>query len=291
MDKIQGEKENKKVEGIVNTTNSEQKNKEVDVKNSSKDKTSDSEVNKDNTNNTQNNSNTENQTSDISGEPKVTKYIQDSNTNYDYIFKVALIGDSGTGKTTILVRYSDGIFKDNTQSTIGVDFKIVSLNINNTTIKLQIWDTCGSERFKSITGSFIKSCNAYILVFDITSLKSFQNLENWVKLINDTTVANFYCLVGNKSDLKDQRQVTQQDAIKFASKYSLQYIETSAKENENIEKVFNHVTFTLHSEIKKKRDSIKASENNVNNYLGQSRVIGLNMPEDDKPLKSEGCGC
>ena len=109
-------------------------------------------------------------------------------------------------------------------------------------------------------------------------------------MITDTTIANFYCLVGNKSDLEEKRQVTQQDAIKFATKYSLQYIETSALEGINIERVFDHVTTSLYTEMQKKKISLTLGNENS---LGHSKIIGFSLPEDGKGNKgtSSGSGC
>lgn len=172
-------------------------------------------------------------------------------TNYNYLFKIALIGDSGIGKSSILIRFTENNFKDDTSSTIGVDFKIVSVSLGDgTNAKMQIWDTCGSERFKSLTSSFIKSCPAFLLIFDITKYKSFKNLENWMNIINENTSPKLLCLIGNKSDLEDQRQVTHQEALDFARKHNLKYIETSAKTNDNIESVFVYVSQTLHKDAK-----------------------------------------
>ena len=104
------------------------------------------------------------------------------NISYSFLFKVALIGDSGTGKTSILVRFIDNIFKDDTSTTIGVDFKIVSLDLgDNTFAKMQIWDTCGSERFRALTANFLKTCSAFLLVFDLSRKSTFINIDNWIK--------------------------------------------------------------------------------------------------------------
>jgi small GTP-binding protein len=182
-----------------------------------------------------------------------------STTSYDYLFKISLIGDSGTGKTSILLRFTDKVFKTDTQSTIGVDFKIVSLKLQESYIKLQIWDTCGSERFKGLTSSFIKSCNIFLLVFDLTKQASFDNLESWIKIIYENTNPKFLCLVGNKCDLA--REVNNEDIVRFCEKYNLHYLETSAKMNENIEEAFIYIAEGLYSEMKK--DTSQTEEFNI----------------------------
>ena len=175
------------------------------------------------------------------------------NISYDFLFKVSLIGDSGTGKTSMITRFIDNVFKSETSTTIGVDFKIVSFNLGNETYaKMQIWDTCGSERFKSLTASFLKTCSAFILVFDLTRLSTFQNIDNWIKIINENTKPKFLILIGNKSDLKDERNIDKEKIYKYCEKNKFNYIETSVKNNLNIEKVFKEVAYQLYSGIKGK---------------------------------------
>lgn len=216
------------------------------------------------------------------------------NTTYDYLFKISLIGDSGIGKTSILLRFTDNVFKDDTHSTIGVDFKIMSVNIGNSFIKMQIWDTCGSERFKSLTSSFVKSCNIFLLIFDITKHKSFVNLENWIKTIYENTSPKFMCLVGNKIDLEQHRQVTREEALKFADKYNMNYIETSAKTNEKIEEIFLFVTQNLFNSLQQKR---KNSSDGVGCEFREGNAFSIGGNKEIKietPLKEEErgvCNC
>ena len=180
------------------------------------------------------------------------------------------------------------IFSDeNTQFTIGVDFKIVSMNINDNLVKIQLWDTCGSERFKSLTTSFIKSCTAFILVFDITRMKTFKSLEFWMKVVKESTKEhNFLCLIGNKSDLDSKRQVPIEKCIEFAKSFGLKYMETSAKNNVNIMEVFCYVAEILYN--KKKKDlSTEITENNIN----QGEIINVNEPNNNVDPKNKVSGC
>ena len=210
------------------------------------------------------------------------------NISYEFLFKVSLIGDSGTGKTSIITRFIDNVFKSETSTTIGVDFKIVSFNLGNETYaKMQIWDTCGSERFKSLTASFLKTCSAFILVFDLTRLSTFQNIDNWIKIINENTKPKFLILIGNKSDLKDERNIDKEKIYKYCEKNKFNYIETSVKNNLNIEKVFKEVAYQLYSGIKgkdnKKGDlkeyeiggfkNIKIDDNKDNNNNNNEKKI------------------
>ena len=178
------------------------------------------------------------------------------NISYDFLFKVSLIGDSGTGKTSILMRFIDNVFKEETTTTIGVDFKIVSFDLGaNTYAKMQIWDTCGSERFASLTATFLKTCSAFILVFDLTRPTTFNNITNWIKTINENTKPKFLILIGNKADLVDERKIEKKDVLEFCEKNDINYIEISAKTNDNVEKIFKEVAWQLYSEIKKKNGS------------------------------------
>ena len=216
------------------------------------------------------------------------------NLSYDYIFKVALIGDSGTGKTSILLRFIDDTFSEDTKSTIGVDFKIVTLELEkNIYAKMQIWDTCGSERFKSLTSSFIKTCNAFVLVFDLTRSSSFQNIDHWINIIKENTSPKFMILIGNKSDLIEQRNVSKEMIVKYCEKNLFNYIEISAKNNTNVEKMFKEVPFQLYKDIKKN------SEGNLKNIgigsftniqISKENNVGNDVYNNDvKDVKKNNC--
>ena len=176
-----------------------------------------------------------------------------SNISYSYIFKVSLIGDSSTGKTSILLRFIDDYFTEDTKSTIGVDFKLVSFELEpKIYAKMQIWDTCGSERFKSLTSSFIKTCSAFILIFDLTRKNTFHNIDHWIKIIKENTSPKFMILIGNKSDLINERNIDKEIILDYCEKNLFNYMEISAKNNLNIEKLFKEVAYQLYNDIKKK---------------------------------------
>jgi len=205
------------------------------------------------------------------------------NISYDYLFKVSLIGDSATGKTSIMLRFIDDFFTEDTKSTIGVDFKLVSLELaNNIYAKMQIWDTCGSERFKSLTSSFIKTCSAFILVFDLTRVSTFKNIDNWIKIIKENTSPKFLILIGNKSDLVENRAIEKDIILDYCQKHLFNYFEISAKNNLNIEKMFKEVAYQLYMDIKKKEN------NNVKSvgYVGNFSNIQVNM---DNQKKKKSC--
>ena len=129
-------------------------------------------------------------------------------TEYDYLFKLLLIGDSGVGKSCLLLRFADDTYTDSYISTIGVDFKIRTVDLDTKTIKLQIWDTAGQERFRTITSSYYRGAHGIIIVYDITDKESFDNVRQWLFEI-DRYASENVCklLVGNKSDLGSKRAV------------------------------------------------------------------------------------
>ena len=208
-----------------------------------------------------------------------------SNISYSYIFKVSLIGDSSTGKTSILLRFIDDYFTEDTKSTIGVDFKLVSFELEpKIYAKMQIWDTCGSERFKSLTSSFIKTCSAFILIFDLTRKNTFHNIDHWIKIIKENTSPKFMILIGNKSDLINERNIDKEIILDYCEKNLFNYMEISAKNNLNIEKLFKEVAYQLYNDIK------KSEKNDIKNigYKGNFSDIQVKL-DDNNPSQKKGC--
>jgi len=160
---------------------------------------------------------------------------------------------------------------------IGIDFKIKTIQIGNKSIKLQIWDTAGQERFKVITKTYYKGAHGVLLTFDITNIDSFDQIEHWMKQINENAQLNISkVLVGNKSDKEKERQVKTIDAENLASKYDMKYYETSAKTNYNVYEVFSYLASDLFDKVAKENANIKAlREENLR------RTVMLNK-EDEK---------
>ena len=159
--------------------------------------------------------------------------------NYDYLFKLLLVGDSGVGKSSILSRYVDELYTEEFISTVGVDFKIKTIDIHNQVCKIQVWDTAGQERFKSITSVYYKGANGCIVVYDITNKDSFDHVHNWLtELETYAPIGIPILLVGNKSDMTKDRMVSEEDGIQLAKDYNLDFVETSAKKNDNIDTAF-----------------------------------------------------
>jgi Ras-related protein Rab-8A len=170
---------------------------------------------------------------------------------YDYLFKLLLIGDSGVGKTCVLFRFAEDQYHATFISTIGIDFKIRTIELDGKKIKLQIWDTAGQERFRTITTAYYRGAMGILLVYDITSEKSFDSIRNWIRNIEEHASADVErMLIGNKCDMNEKRQVTKERGEKLAIEYGMKFLETSAKQNENIENAF----FTLARDIKAKTE-------------------------------------
>lgn len=161
---------------------------------------------------------------------------------YDHLFKLLIIGESGVGKTCLLLRFTDDSFTANHLTTIGIDFKIKIINLEEKQIKLQIWDTAGQERFRTITKTYYKGAHGIILTYDVTDENSFKNIRNWVKQIEQNAQTNVCkVLVGNKCDRED-RKISYEEGAKLASEFKMQFFETSAKSNYNVNETFTYLT-------------------------------------------------
>ncbi|KRX09704.1 P-loop containing nucleoside triphosphate hydrolase [Pseudocohnilembus persalinus] len=192
----------------------------------------------------------------------------DTNYNYDYIFKLCVVGDSGVGKSSMLLRFSDNTFIENQYSTIGVDFKQKSLKINDNNVKLSIWDTAGQDRFNFITRAYYKGCNGVLFVFDTTNRQSFLNIQKWFDQVQETAQNSInqveFLLVGNKADMYEERRVPKQEAEELAQLLNCKYIETSAKNGQNIDKSFINLCTNLVSTIEMIKGKKKKDKNNKN---------------------------
>jgi Ras-related protein Rab-10 len=182
------------------------------------------------------------------------------NKNYDHLFKLLLIGDSGVGKTCILFRFSDDAFNTTFISTIGIDFKIKTIDINGKRVKLQIWDTAGQERFHTITTSYYRGANGIMLVYDITNPKSFDNITKWLKNITDFAADDVErILLANKCDMEEKRMISTARGQEVATANNIKFYETSAKNNQNISDAF----VTLAEDILTRQPKQTADQNRV----------------------------
>lgn len=164
--------------------------------------------------------------------------VQLTQNTYDYYLKLLIIGETGVGKTSLLLSFT-GENLQNKGATIGVDFKHKMLTIDGKITKLQIWDTAGQERFRTLTKSYFKLAQGIILVFDLTDENSIDNLKTWIDQIKENTSENTVnILVGNKSD-KDERKVSSELAKSFAEKNNMKYFETSSRNKESVNEMFD----------------------------------------------------
>ncbi|XP_064633472.1 ras-related protein Rab-43-like [Lineus longissimus] len=164
----------------------------------------------------------------------------DNDDQFDYLFKIVLIGDAGVGKTCVVQRFKTGNFLEKHGSTIGVDFTMKTLFLDGKRVKLQVWDTAGQERFRTITQSYYRSANGVIIAYDITKKDTFDNINRWVDDVMKYSGPNItQLMIGNKKDLEGLREVSVTQARELAKHYDMmEPVETSAKDNTNIDEAF-----------------------------------------------------
>ena len=197
-----------------------------------------------------------------------------SDQDYEFIFKVLLLGNSNVGKSSLFLRFVDDIWNDTFVPTIGVDFKIKTFNIDSKKIKMQIWDTAGQERFKNIIASYYRGAHGILLLYDVTDKDSFKNLSNWLIEIEKNASKNVLkVLIGNKCDLEDKRVVTFNQGKEFADTYGLKFIETSAKKNLNVNEAFE----TLGRELMIASADKKISNQKQNKKISVAKAQDLNI--------------
>ena len=183
----------------------------------------------------------------------------------ELLYKILLLGDSSVGKTCFLMRYSDNTFQEIHMSTIGLDYKLKNVQLDDGKIvKIQIWDTAGQDRFRSITKNYYKGAHGIILIYDITSRKTFENVKNWVSQIKEEVSDKvIIILVGNKIDDESNRKVSKEEGKKMAKDCGLDFFETSAKSGLNIDSTFNELvkkTVETYSKIDGKGDKLNVKK-------------------------------
>jgi len=172
------------------------------------------------------------------------------NPEYDYLFKLLLIGDSGVGKSCLLLRFADDTYTESYISTIGVDFKIRTIDLDGKTVKLQIWDTAGQERFRTITSSYYRGAHGIIIVYDVTDKESFNNVKHWINEIDKYAADGVNkLLVGNKCDLASKKVVAYDEAKELADSLGVRFMETSAKNAHNVEQAFQIMAGEIKSRV------------------------------------------
>ena len=191
----------------------------------------------------------------------------------EQLIKIIVVGDSGVGKSTMLMRFEKNIFDELFIPTVGIDFLIKKIQVNDKLYKLHLWDMAGQERYKSIVNTYYRNGQGIILAFDIANMSSFENLQNWIDSINKYSPANSVLfIVGTKSDLENDRIVTHEEAKKFANSLNIEYYEVSSKNEYDIEGVFMDIIKKIQIEIDinaklktgTKVDKIKLKEKQLN---------------------------
>ena len=197
---------------------------------------------------------------------------------YEYIFKIILIGSSGVGKSSLIQRYTQKTFEDVYDCTIGVDFFTKTIDVNGKTVKLQIWDTAGTEKYRSITSSYYRGSHCALIVFDLTSKDSFESLPTWIENYYKNCNQEFdknVIMIGNKNDLSEKRDVTQEKINDFIKLNNLVYFETSAKTGENVDESFQYIAQKLmeEQELKEKLGVKREVKNNNLNLKNSENLI------------------
>ena len=212
--------------------------------------------------------------------------------NFNYLLKYVIIGDSGVGKSNILLKYTNGTFSDEFKATVGVEFGAKNIEIKKTIYRIQIWDTAGQENFRSITRAYYKNSVCALVVYDISSRDSFNNVSTWIEdCKNQSPKTIFMVLVGNKSDLNDRRQVNTEEGQELADKFGIQFYETSAKTGDNVNEIFYNSADEIAKKIEQnyydlENDTcgIKQGINRQNPHMGGGVQLGGN-----EPPKKTGC--
>jgi len=212
---------------------------------------------------------------------------------YDFLFKVVLIGDSGVGKSNLLSRFTRNEFTIESKSTIGVEFATRTIMCDGKIIKAQIWDTAGQEKYRAITSAYYRGAVGALLVYDITRASTFDHLERWLNELLDHADKNIVVmLVGNKSDLRHLRAVTTDQAKEFAEKKGLSFIETSALESTNVELAFTNIlTQIYHTIVRRKKlqeDEEDAPDSAPSPVLDTGKKVEINEPKQE--TKPGCCG-
>ncbi|KAI8902489.1 ras family-domain-containing protein [Globomyces pollinis-pini] len=191
--------------------------------------------------------------------------------NYDYLIKLLLIGDSGVGKSCLLLRFSDDSFTPSFITTIGIDFKIRTIDLDGKRIKLQIWDTAGQERFRTITTAYYRGAMGILLTYDVTDERSFNNIRNWIRNIEQHASEGVNkILIGNKCDMLDKKVITKEQGQQLADEYGIKFMECSAKSNIGVEEAF----FNLARDIKKRLIDTAGKEEAKNNTVNVNQKPG-----------------
>lgn len=198
--------------------------------------------------------------------------------SYLFQFKIILVGDSGVGKSSILYRYVNNKFRDITDITIGVDFGVKIITINDVPIKLHIWDTAGQEQFKCITRQYFKNAIGVLLCYDVTNRQSFDNIINWLNILKEEIPNAVIKLIGTKADLINQRTVSISEGKILQKQYNLLFEELSSKDNNStIDKSFYELTKIIYDKINNKEIIIDNRGVKMGFYIDKNDIIDTSL--------------
>ncbi len=214
--------------------------------------------------------------------------LPDDYTQYDLSFKIIVIGDSGVGKSSLTTKATRNIFEEAYNATVGFEFFTFNIKLNEKIIKLQVWDTCGQELYRSLITNFYRNSSMAILVYAINDKKSFNNIDNWLKeLKTESNPDAKTILIGNKRDLESNREVSYEEAEKYAQDYNfISFFETSAKTGFNVQKVFINIAVCLYEEYIKYKDSENPSTIELNERASSSLK---NIKKTNKKKERRNC--
>ncbi|KAK1160471.1 ras-related protein Rab-15 [Acipenser oxyrinchus oxyrinchus] len=208
---------------------------------------------------------------------------------YDVLFRLLLLGDSGVGKTCLLCRFTDNEFHSSHISTIGVDFKMKTVEVDGIKVRIQIWDTAGQERYQTITKQYYRRAQGIFLVYDITSEQSFQHIMKWASDVDEYAPEKVQkILIANKADEEQRRQVATEQGIKLAKEYGMDFFETSACTNYNIKESFTRLTELVLLAHKKELDVLRVS---INDELSIADLEGEEGKGDGSGNSQKACWC
>ncbi len=208
------------------------------------------------------------------------------NEKVDYQYKILILGDATVGKTSLLIRYIDNKFDEDSLSTLGVDVRYKYVTMNNKKIRLDIWDTAGQERFKNITKNYFKGANAIIFVFDVNKKKTIEKLKFWFDSSDENvSKETVKLIVGNKIDLEGSREVTFEQMKTYGQKYNMEVFEASAKTGFGIPEIFTYLVTTL---MKNPKIGVVIPDDESSNIKS---TLSLNKKNFKEKKKNEGCNC
>lgn len=213
-----------------------------------------------------------------------------STMSYAYLFKYIIIGDTGVGKSCLLLQFTDKRFQPVHDLTIGVEFGARMVTIDEKQVKLQIWDTAGQESFRSITRSYYRGAAGALLVYDITRRDTFKHLSRWLDEARQHSQSNMVImLIGNKSDLEHRRAVSTEEGKAFAEEHGLIFMETSAKTAQNVEQAFINTADKIHENIQTGVIDVSNESHGIKVGMAASNTLTVDKKNDQSAQKSSGC--